>query len=281
MPNENITTKVDKPPPEGPECRRVYEGISEFAKNKTISQFEVLGGRFLKRAPDITIKTSVPVRVTGGGVKGKFIWLEFSDETCLWITLGMSGYWSTGLKPHSHFRIGFDDGTSLYFVDQRRFGTLKFTLKSDLSKKLSSLGLDMLNDQTSSMYDFVRKVEIPKVQKKTVAEALMNQSLFAGVGNYIKCEMLYRCRISPHRLVQDLTQDEICQLWNWGKLIMQASYDQGGASIRNYRQVNGETGEFTFEFEVYAQKRDPNGNTVVREETLDGRTTHWVPEVQR
>ena len=41
----------------------------------------------------------------------------------------------------------------------------------------------MLNDQTSSMYDFVRKVEIPKVQKKTVAEALMNQSLFAGVGN--------------------------------------------------------------------------------------------------
>ena len=223
MPNENITTKVDKPPPEGPECRRVYEGISEFAKNKTISQFEVLGGRFLKMAPDLTVKTSVPVRVTGGGVKGKFIWLEFSDETCLWITLGMSGYWSTGLKPHSHFRIGLDDGTSLYFVDQRRF----------------------------------------------------------GVGNYIKCEMLYRCRISPHRLVQDLTQDEICQLWNWGKLIMQASYDQGGASIRNYRQVNGETGEFTFEFEVYAQKQDPNGNTVVREETLDGRTTHWVPEVQR
>jgi formamidopyrimidine-DNA glycosylase len=109
----------------------------------------------------------------------------------------------------------------------------------------------------------------------------MNQSLFAGVGNYIKCEMLYRCRISPHRLVQDLTQDEICQLWNWGKLIMRASYDQGGASIRNYRQVNGETGGFTFEFEVYAQKQDPNGNTVVREETLDGRTTHWVPEVQR
>jgi formamidopyrimidine-DNA glycosylase len=153
-------------------------------------------------------------------------------------------------------------------------------MKSELSKKLESLGLDMLNDQTSSMYDFVRKVEIPKVQKKTVAEMLMNQSLFAGVGNYIKCEMLYRSKISPYRLVQDLTQDEICQLWNWGKLIMRASYDQGGASIRNYRQVNGEPGDFTFEFEVYAQKLDPLGNIVIREETPDGRTTHWVPSLQ-
>lgn len=266
--------------PEGPECRRVYEGISEFSQNKTITNFEVLGGRFLKRAPDLEVKPAVPTRVTGGGVKGKFIWLEFSDETCLWITLGMSGYWSTDLKPHSHFRIGFKDGSSLYFVDQRRFGTLKFTKLEDLPKKLASLGLDMLNDQTSSMYDFVRKVESPKARKKTVAEALMDQSLFAGIGNYIKCEMLYRCRVSPYRRVSDLTQAEICQLWNWGKLIMSASYQQGGASIRNYRQVNGDAGSFTFEFEVYAQKKDPLGNDVVREETPDGRTTHWVPSLQ-
>jgi formamidopyrimidine-DNA glycosylase len=266
--------------PEGPECRRVYEGISEFSQNRTITQFEVLGGRFLKRAPDLEVKPVVPTRVIGGGVKGKFIWLEFNDETCLWITLGMSGYWSTDKQPHSHFRIGFEDGSSLYFVDQRRFGTLKFTRLAELPKKLSSLGLDMLNDRTASMYDFVRRVELPKAQKKTVAEALMDQSLFAGVGNYIKCEMLYRSRISPYRLVKDLTQDEICQLWNWGKLIMLASYEQGGASIRNYRQVTGESGLFTFEFEVYAQKHDPLGNQVVREETPDGRTTHWVPSLQ-
>jgi formamidopyrimidine-DNA glycosylase len=266
--------------PEGPECRRVYEGISKFSQTKTITQFEVLGGRFLKRAPDLEVKPSVPIRVIGGGVKGKFIWLEFNDETCLWITLGMSGYWSAEQEKHSHFKIGFDDGTALYFVDQRRFGTLKFTKNSDLPKKLESLGLDMLNDDRASMYDFVRKTELKKVQNKTVAEFLMDQSVFAGVGNYIKCEMLYRSRVSPYRLVKDLKQEDICQLWNWGKLIMRASYEQGGASIRNYRQVNGESGSFTFEFEVYSQKHDPLGNPVVREETADGRTTHWVPSLQ-
>lgn len=266
--------------PEGPECRRVYEGISNFAKDKIITQFEVLGGRFLKRAPDLSVKPDVPVRVIGGGVKGKFIWLEFNDETCLWITLGMSGYWSTDLKPHSHFRIGFSDESSLYFVDQRRFGTLKFVRSSELPKKLAGLGLDMLNDTSASLYDFVRKLELPKLQNKTIAEVLMDQSVFAGVGNYIKCEMLYRSRVSPHRLVKDLAAEHIVGLWNWGKLIMRTSYAQGGASIRNYQQVSGETGLFVFEFEVYAQKQDPLGNLVVREETADGRTTHWVPELQ-
>lgn len=275
-----MTANSDKPPPEGPECRRVYEGILTLANNKTIIGFEVLGGRFLKRAPNLEINPVVPTRVIGGGVKGKFIWLEFNDGTCLWITLGMSGYWSTKLEPHSHFRIDFDDNSSLYFVDQRRFGTLKFTKTSNLAKKLKSLGLDMLNDDRASMYDFVRKTELKKVQTKTLAEFLMDQSIFAGIGNYIKCEMLYRSRVSPHRLVKDLTQEEICQLWNWGKLIMRASYEQGGASIRNYRQVNGSTGKFVFEFEVYAQSIDPLGNAVVREKTADGRTTHWVPNLQ-
>jgi formamidopyrimidine-DNA glycosylase len=266
--------------PEGPECRRVYEGIAESSKGKTVTQFEVLGGRFLKKAPDLIVSPSLPNRVIGGGVKGKFIWLEFSDETCLWITLGMSGFWSTNLKNHSHFRIGFNDGSSLYFVDQRRFGTLKFMRTSDLQKKLDGLGLDLLNDETIEFSDITQKIEAPKIKTKTVAEVLMNQAIFAGIGNYIKCEILYRSRVSPYRKVSDLSKIEIGKLWCWGKLIMDASYRQGGASIRNYQQVTGETGTFTFDFEVYAQKTDPLGNPVIREETLDGRTTHWVPSLQ-
>ena len=267
--------------PEGPECKRVSVGLLENSLSREISEFEVLGGRFLKKSPMLEISPAVPNSVISGGVKGKFIWLELMNEEFLWITLGMSGFWSTELQPHSHFRIGFSDGGSLYFVDQRRFGTLKFVQgRASLDKKLATLGLDMLNDTSASMYDFVRKTEIKKVQNRTAAEFLMDQSVFAGIGNYIKCEMLYRARISPYRLVRDLTQDEICQLWNWGKLIMRASYAQGGASIRNYRQVTGEAGSFVFDFEVYSKKFDPLGNAVVREETADGRTTHWVPELQ-
>jgi formamidopyrimidine-DNA glycosylase len=93
--------------------------------------------------------------------------------------------------------------------------------------------------------------------------------------------VLYRAGISPHRLVKDIDLIETAVLFNWIQKVMKASYAQGGASIRNYQRLGGEMGAFVFEFEVYAQKTDPKGNVVIREETLDGRTTHWVPDVQR
>ena len=265
--------------PEGPECRRVFEGLHTMCANKKLEEVQILGGRFIKSPPVGLNLIKFPSRVTGGGVKGKFIWLELESEMSLWITLGMSGFWSIYQKPHSHIKLKFSDGLELFFVDQRRFGTLKFATKSDLEKKLKTLGVDALNDLTASVYDTLRAFE--RVPNKTVAEALMNQQLFAGVGNYIKCEMLYRTKISPNRLVKDLTDTEIQMLWDWNKLISRASYRQGGASIRNYQQVTGETGSFTFDFEVYGKSLDPLGNKVVREKTRDGRTTHWVPSVQQ
>jgi formamidopyrimidine-DNA glycosylase len=264
--------------PEGPECRRVYEGLRQATDCKILTEVKVLGGRFLKKPPVGLTDLVLPTQVVGGGVHGKFIWLEFEENQTIWITLGMSGRWSKIKLPHSHLALTFSVGTELYFVDQRRFGTIKFANKIELDKKLQSLGIDPLNDRTLSMFNALRQFE--KVPNKTIAEALMNQSLFAGIGNYIKCEVLYRSRISPHRLVSSLSGQDISQLWTWTKLIIDSSYSQGGASIRNYRQIDESTGDFIFEFEVYSKKEDPFGNDVVKEITKDGRTTHWVPQLQ-
>lgn len=265
--------------PEGPECRRVYEGLRNYSINRKLTKVEILGGRFIKKQPVGLDSLELPLEVVGGGVKGKFIWLELEGDKSIWITLGMSGFWSIYEKPHAHIKFVFSDGVELFFIDQRRFGTLKFADKPELDKKLASLGIDPLNDRALSMYNMLRQFE--KVPNKTIVEALMNQSLFAGIGNYIKCEVLYRSKVSPHRLVGTITDNELSLIWNWTKLIMDASYVQGGASIRNYQQITGETGEFVFDFEVYGKREDPHGNTVIREETLDGRTTHWVPGLQQ
>lgn len=265
--------------PEGPECRRVYEGLHNKCMGKKLTAVEVLGGRFIKKPPVGLDQLQLPLEVVGGGVKGKFIWLELEGEMTAWITLGMSGFWSIYAKPHAHIKLVFDDGLELFFIDQRRFGTFKFAPKVELAKKLNSLGIDPLNDRTLSMYNMLRAFE--KVPNKPIVEVLMNQGIFAGIGNYIKCEVLYRSRVSPLKLVKDITDNELALLWNWTKLIMDSAYTQGGASIRNYQQVTGETGSFVFEFEVYGKLMDPLGNRVVREKTSDGRTTHWVPSLQQ
>jgi formamidopyrimidine-DNA glycosylase len=264
--------------PEGPECRRVAEGLLTAAKSKELTAIRILGGRFLKKEPVGLDSLKLPSVVTSGGVKGKFIWLELENEMTLWITLGMSGFWSRLKIQHSHLALVFKDGTELYFVDQRRFGTFRVGTNAELKKKLSSLGIDPLNDKMLSSFNMEDRLK--KVPTKTIVEALMDQRLFAGIGNYIKCEILYRAKINPMTLVKNLTSSEISLLWNYCRDIMHASYRQGGASIRNYQDVEAKKGEFVFEFQVYAQKTDPFGNLVERIETPDGRTTHWVPAIQ-
>ena len=264
--------------PEGPECRRVAEGLLSAAQNKDLIKISVLGGRFLKKAPVGLDSLELPSRVITGGVRGKFIWLELENEMTLWITLGMSGFWSAVQTGHAHLSLTFDDGTSVYFIDQRRFGTFKVAHKTELRKKLQTLGIDPLNDRNLSMFSM--KDQLDRVPEKTIVEALMDQRLFAGIGNYIKCEVLYRARVNPLTKVKDITGSEIALLWNYCKAIMEASYRQGGASIRNYQMIDSTKGDFVFEFEVYGRKTDPYGNSVERFETPDGRTTHWVPAVQ-
>jgi formamidopyrimidine-DNA glycosylase len=44
--------------------------------------------------------------------------------------------------------------------------------------------------------------------------------------------------------------------------------------------MDGHRGEFPFFFHVYRKEVCPEGHRVIREETADKRTTHWVPEVQ-
>ena len=267
--------------PEGPEVRRVFHDLMSEMKGKSIVEMNILGGRFAKKEPVGFSEMKYPVPVTNGGVRGKFIWFRLGESSSMWITLGMSGTWSTDRSKHAHFEIKMSDGGSLYFVDPRRFGTLRFSHDpSELDKKLSSMGMDLLNDPEEIIrpYDFITKLN--KHSKRTIAEVLMNQSVCAGVGNYIKCEALYASKVSPFRLVSNMRKLEMLRIYEAIKRIMHASYDQGGATIRDYKRVNGEAGNFAFSFKVYGQKKDPFGNDVVREETLDGRTTHWVPSEQ-
>ena len=55
----------------------------------------------------------------------------------------------------------------------------------------------------------------------------------------------------------------------------------GGATIATYRQPNGDEGLYNRRFAVYNQKTCPEGCNVIKEQTADKRTTHWVPEIQK
>lgn len=268
--------------PEGPEVRITTDFLTQFV-GKGITGYSILSGRYNKKGhiPGDNVVT-LPARVSAADCKGKFIYITFTEdnnEYYLFSTLGMTGMWSSKRHKHARFVIFFDDGSELYYNDIRNFGTLKFVNdKKELTKKLKSLGPDILNTEINS--EGFRN-RFAKKQNKTIAECLMNQSIISGVGNYLKAEILWSSKISPNRLVKDINDNEWDVLCNNTLVQSRRSYKLGGATIESYRQPNGKEGLYSRRFAVYNQKTDPNGKVVIKETTADKRTTHWVPEIQK
>lgn len=210
--------------------------------------------------------------------KGKLMWWTLHNDLFLTATFGMSGQWRTQPCKHAAYSFGFDDGSAIFFEDIRHFGTLAFLDTEGIQAKLRSLGPDMLN-APPSLEEFTKRLK--KKGSKTLPEVLMNQKVISGVGNYIKAESLYRSKLSPHRTVDSLSDDDFKNLYTSIRYVMELAYRQGGATIRSFTNPDGKEGYATKHFLVYRHEKDPLGNPVISEDTKDKRTTWWVEQVQK
>lgn len=265
--------------PEGAEVKVVSEGIRDHALGKSFVSVKILSGRYSKKMPEgwDLINNVRNSKVVDVGCKGKFIFISFDNGMHIFNTLGMTGGWSATETKYSRVQFVMDDGEEIFFNDIRNFGTLKLvSKKDDLNDKLKSLGPDMLSEDVSDLI-FIRSI---KKKNRTLAEALMDQSTICGVGNYLKSECLYFSNLSPHRMTQNLSDDELKNLNSVIKNVIRKSYETGGATIYTFSGFDGQKGDYSRRFAVYNQEKDPEGRAVKRETTKDGRTTFWIPEIQ-
>jgi len=238
-----------------------------------IKSVNVLSGRYTKK-PIQNIEILNGKEIESFNCKGKFIWIDL-DDVVVFNTLGMTGNWSRIKTNHSRIEFNFYENDTLYFNDIRNFGTFQVKTRSDLEKKLKSIGPDMLSNPPD---DFIARLR--KYNHKNICEVIMNQKVISGVGNYIKAESLWYSRINPHVFVKDLTDENLIILDKAIKFVINKSYQEQGASIQSYYTFDGDSGNATQGFAVYGRKKDYNGHTVIKEETPDKRTTHWVKERQ-
>ncbi len=183
---------------------------------------------------------------------------------------------------HSAIKFTFDKG-DVYFNDIRHFGTFKIADRVDLSIKLNqSLGWDALQDP------YIPKMLSQKLrhkcETKTIAEALLDQRVFAGVGNYIRSEVMYLSKIHPLRPINGaygLTNQEIDTICENIILVTQEAYKSGGATIATFKDMYGNTGKFFDKFKVYSRKTDPDNNPVTKMTAPDGRSVFYVESIQK
>lgn len=238
--------------PEGAEVKRIAYQLNDLISKKEISDIQIISGRYKTHSPPkgfskISSFLS-PIKIESVNCKGKFIWFSFANdsEISIWNTLGMTGSWSKAKTDHSRIILSFTDKSEVYFNDIRNFGTLNFSFsKKELEEKLLSLGPDMLSSPPTA--EEFSKI-IKKHGKKTLPEVLMNQKNISGVGNYVKAESLYLAKIAPERICSSLSEKEILDLKDSIEKVLRTSYNSGGSTIKTYRDVYGNSGNFTSRF---------------------------------
>jgi formamidopyrimidine-DNA glycosylase len=217
--------------------------------------------------------------VSSVDAKGKFMYWTFDNGWYLFSTFGMTGQWSPEEGKHPCLIVQFEGGSEeMVFNDPRHFGTIKFVHgKKLLDNKLFELGWDPLQMPLSTNLAWV-KWHLAKTGKG-IGEVLMDQGVFAGVGNYIRAEALYLSRLSPFRPANTLSEDESHNLCQCIVDVMEESYEHQGATIQTYKTVYGEEGKYSSLFKVYGKKKGPCGNAVVKQDS-GGRSIHWCPAIQ-
>ena len=108
---------------------------------------------------------------------------------------------------------------------------------------------------------------------------MLDQSKFSGIGNYLRAEILYQCRISPWRKLSELSEKEQELLYFTTLKIMKRSYESNGKTLKSYVTPEGHNGKFRCV--VYGCSSDPDGNIIKTEKDSTGRMIHWVPAVQK
>ncbi|MDB4337527.1 hypothetical protein OAA09_00755 [bacterium] len=265
--------------PEGPEVRRYAIDLSKAVTGRSLESIEIVSGRYTKKLPEgfEEFSSSLSLNILGTGVHGKFMYWLLEDTWSIWSTLGMTGAWSKKSSNHTRVKFLTNDST-VYYNDIRNFGTLKFVKgPKPLLNKLSKLGPDLLSEECPVGL-FIQCLR--KHNNKLIVQVLMDQSVVAGVGNYIKSDALWLSGISPHRKVCEITDQELLTLNTSIRDIMTTSFSSGGATIQTYTGFDGSKGEYGSRFLVYNRKVDPLGNNVIKEKTKDGRSTFWSPEKQ-
>lgn len=260
--------------PEYSEVKIIVNQLNKEFGGHTLHNVEIVGGKFIKTGIQGIKEVIFPLHNVKFNSHGKFIYWTFNENVVVFNHLGMAANFGDRNK-HSAIKYTFGN-RDVFFNDIRHFGNFKFASKQELQEKLSSLGWDLM---TPIPNDFIERVR--KHNRKTVAEAMMNQSIFSGSGNYTKSESCYDAKINPLRTVESLTDEEIIRLCKSLQKVVENAYKMGGATISTFKDMYGNSGKFFDKFQIYGKKIDPLGNPISKVSTKDGRSTFIAYDIQK
>ena len=250
--------------PELPEVETIRRQLAPVVEGRTIEEIEVLDPRWSRPLAPAELEAALRGRrIERLGRRGKYLLWELEGEVYLAQHLRMTG--SVLADPEgepAHTRVRMLLGARargrpvrLVITDPRRFGTGELLLGAEaLSAFLAArLGLEPFDEAFTA--EHLRGVM--RGRRAPIKAMLLDQRRLAGVGNIYADEALFRAGIHPLRAAGTLSAAQAERLREGIVESLQAGIDARGASIDDFRHIDGVRGSFQDRFLVHLRAGEP------------------------
>ncbi len=241
--------------PELPEVETTLRGIEPYIAGAVIDKLKVYNGSLRWPVTQGISEIVKGQRLLSLRRRAKYLLLQL-EQGSMMIHLGMSGSLrlvdkNTERRKHDHIEMRMSNGACLRYHDPRRFGAWLWS--EGEHHQLDHLGPEPLTNEFSGerLYDLSRK------RKIAVKPFIMDNKTVVGVGNIYASEALFRSGIRPDREAGRVSLQRYHVLASNIKDVLQAAIEQGGTTLRDFVNGNGEPGYFQQTLAVYGRGGEP------------------------
>lgn len=280
-----MSTLYDEVPPmpELPEVETTRRGIEPHVTGSTIEQLVVRNPKLRWPVPRDLAEHLVGDQFNAIERRGKYLLFKTAKGTLLG-HLGMSGSMricsrEADIKKHDHIDIVFANGQVLRYHDPRRFGFLLWTEDDPLlHERLIKLGPEPLSDDFTGdhLHQLSRKRSV------AVKNFIMDSHTVVGVGNIYASESLFLAGIRPTRAANRVSKKDYNHLAEHIRIVLDRSIQQGGTTLKDFVNSDGQPGYFAQQLNVYGRSGEPcrHCGTTIKNKVIGQRASYYCPQCQ-
>lgn len=270
--------------PEGPEIRRLRDRLAK-----------VLAGRVALR-----IRFHLPalqrwngrfdgVRVATIESRGKALLIHLGNEYSLYSHNQLYGRWEVvppGKRPETRRQLRLaievpEAWALLYSASEIQVWP---TGRLHRHPFLARLGPDVL-DESLTLEKLLGRLASPRFRNRRLGSLLTDQSFVAGLGNYLRCEILHCAGLHPDLRPADLPMGRLVALAGRMLQLPRQSYRTGGITndLERARRLEREGADFEeYRFHVFRREGLPcyRCGTPIVKERRGGQVCYFCPRCQ-
>lgn len=271
--------------PEGPEIKRAADAIAAVLQGRKIEEAELcypaLEGfdRYIEGHQIQQVET-----------RGKAMLTHFSSGKTLYSHNQLYGVWKISNRGHQPptsraLRLGLHTREHSVWLFSATDISLWNTEEVYQHPFLKRLGPDLLGQELTA-HGLVRRLLRSDFENRSLASLLLDQKFIAGVGNYLRSEILFFASVNPTAKPKELNLRDKTRVAKTALAVGYRSYQTDGVTLpAALMRKPTKRSERYFErdrFAVFARDGEPcrKCDTPIKKAVLSARRIYWCPKCQ-